>query len=246
MKKGVCFVSILLSCFLMACITESGELKLININKSVELDTLETDSVRRLMIVRIVDQRALGKFRQSYAIIGNDGTNCKGYKFDISGKLGFRISSTLISFVRPFGVANWGWYSVHNGEIGNTLPGVSDIIGKLHADFEGCFVSESNGYFSVFKNGKLIRSFNYGNWAVLSSAEKFDSLKPGLYILEDSRLKRVSDNADDLFKQKEGVFFIPSPGYGVVASYSKLKLLDMIGDEMKKKRPAEVLHIVPE
>ncbi|WP_346320971.1 hypothetical protein [Chitinophaga sp. YIM B06452] len=237
-----------LACFLLGCRVDKPNLNLLYSDSALnaESDTLEIDSARGLMIVRIIDRKALGKFSQSYAIVSDDpAQHLRGYKITNLDKYGVRISNELISFVKPFGVTNWGWFAISNGKTQDTLPGASEITKRLREENADFFISETNGYFSAYKNGKLIKIFNYGSWK-LSDSLDFDKLVPGLYKLETGRLQQVSGIADDLFKQPEGIFFIPSPDYGAVANYSKEKILQMISIEMKKKQPSKKLQVAPE
>ena len=46
-------------------------------------------------------------------------------------------------------------------------------------------------------------------------------------LIKDSAVL-ISSDADDLFKQKEGIFFVPFPGYHLISKYNKKEVLNSI------------------
>lgn len=99
------------------------------------------------------------------------------------------------------------------------------IMDSLKKQYKNDFLKEVNGYISVYRNGLVIKELNYGNYATKFKNLDFDGLS---YKLSSDTLKIISDNGNNLIHQKEGVFFIPSPGYDIIRKYSKKRVLKII------------------
>jgi hypothetical protein len=208
--------------------------KKINLDKKSEIDTINHFEDKQIYLVRIVDNKAFGKMSFRYALIKSVGSDNFVYELYSKKKTGVRISSRYIAFVKPYSETNWGWFNIKNGKLTSDLPKIKEIIDSLkHFDEESLFISETNGYISFYKNGQLVKSLNYGN-LVLDPTD-FDQLEHKLYQIQDKKLTAISNNADDLFKEREGVFFIPPPGYGIVKKYDKQKVISFFDSVLNMK-----------
>lgn len=235
---------IFLSLFISSCQSFDKDLSLnkIEINKSQKMDTLERYPERGLYIVQIIHERALGNFSIKYCIIKNINNKITAYEVD--SKESTRISKDFIALVSSYGKTNWGWFYINNGKLSNKLPGISEILDSLESQkIKKDFIKETNGYINFYLNGNIVKVFNYGNFVTKRIDFDFDSLDYNLYKLNKDRLDVISRNGDDIFKQKKGVFFIPPPGYGVLAKYSKKQILDAVDSASTLQVPPKTLKI---
>lgn len=212
-----------------------------DIGKEDELDTLESYTARDLHIVQVVRHSGFDDFSLHYGVLTHSRGRTILYEMIGTGKYGKRISKEFIAEVEPYGKTNWGWFSVKNGKLSDTLPGMSKILLGLESEnSKGEFIKETNGYINFYLNGKTVKETNYGDYVIKDSALNFSSMKYGLYKLYKGSLKLVGKNGNDIFKKKDGVFFIPQPGYGVINKYQKSQILDAVdsavhlGGEQKK------------
>ncbi|WP_461791790.1 hypothetical protein [Pedobacter sp.] len=199
----------------------------IDIDKSQELDTLEKYPERGLYIVQIIHKGHLGNFSIHYCIIKNNKGKITAY--EIGNKGSIRISKDFVALVSSYGKADWGWFYVENGKLSNKLPGISKILDRLESQrIKKDFVKETNGYITFYLKGNIVKAFNYGSFVTKHVEFDFDSLDYGLYKLNRDTLKIISRNGDDILKQKNGIFFIPPPGYGILFKYSKKQILNAV------------------
>ncbi len=56
----------------------------------------------------------------------------------------------------------------------------------------------------------------------------FESLDYNLYKLVNNDLKVVSKSGKDLFSQKDGLYFLPPPGYNINRYYEKQRILQLV------------------
>lgn len=196
---------------------------------------------RDLYIVQVVRHRGFGDFSSNYGVLTHSRGRTMLYEMIGTGKYGKRISKEFIAEVEPYGKTNWGWFYVKNGKLSDTLPGLSEILLRLESEKgKGEFIKETNGYINFYLNGKTVKEANYGDYVIKDSVLNFSGMKYGLYKLYKGSLKSVGENGNDIFKKKDGVFFIPQPGYGIINKYRKSQILDAVdsavhlGGELKK------------
>jgi hypothetical protein len=111
---------------------------------------------------------------------------------------------------------------------------IEDSLKKENKDY---FIQESGGYFLFYRNGHLIKSLNYGNVVLKNRKTNFDSLDYNLYKLDGDSLTVISKNGNDLFKQGNGIYFLPKPGYGVKRMYSKKEILRFLDSVSRTSSP---------
>lgn len=117
---------------------------------------------------------------------------------------------------------------IKNGRISNQLPGAQKVIDSLKKAGPKGFIQNVNGQLSTYRNDTIIKNENYGNFLSGLKNLHFDSLNYGLYQFKNQRLEMVSKNGNDIKLKKEGLFFVPPPGYDVTRKYSKAKVLHMV------------------
>jgi hypothetical protein len=220
-------------------------LKKIEITNNTEMDTIEIYPIKGLYIVNIITNGTFGRFSMNLAVIKKvNGLNQVAYELPEPRDCGSRVSKDYIAYVNSSGVADWGWFNIKNGKILKELPNIDHILDSLKSSNQNdLFIREKNGDITFFKKGKVLKTMNYGEFVTKHKDVKFDSLDYRLYHLEHDSLLVVSNNADDLFKQKSGVFFIPRPGYGVTKKYDKHEILKMVDSDSKLREPPHTISI---
>lgn len=138
-----------------------------------------------------------------------------------------------------------GWFCIKNHEILTSLPGEGRIIDSLKQSNTGYFISEINGHFPFYIKGKEIKSVNYGNLMTKYKNLNFDSLEYKLYQLSSDSLIVVSNNGNQLVNQKDGIYFVPKPGYKLIARYDKQEIIRIVDSVSKLPYPPEELEIKP-
>ncbi len=204
-------------------------LKKSSFSKVTEIDTIESYPERGIYILGLVRPGFLGKFSYNLAITKCDNKNpdhLTQYEIEKNRRM-FRVSNEFISFVSDN--SSWGWFYISKGKFQDSLPGMNFFRDSLRSVYgKDIFVRKSNGFIDLFKNGKIIKSLNYGNLISKNKNLNFDNIKYDLYKLIEDSVTLFSGNIDDIFKQKEGIYFIPSPGYGLIKKFNKKEILDAV------------------
>src|SRR5436189_2979398 len=206
-------------------------LKASNFSGVDEIDTLEAYPDKGLYILGLVRHKALGHFSYDLGITKQDISNPKhSVKYEIENtNKAFRLSKDYIAFIKSFGVTNYGWFYIKAGKIMPILPSIEKFEDSIKTNvFKDVFIKDKNGYINLYVKGKIIKTYNYGNLILKDSITNFDSLEYKLYKITNNKLVTISSDVDDLFQQKEGTFFIPLPGHGVINKYNKGEILDYI------------------
>jgi hypothetical protein len=138
-----------------------------------------------------------------------------------------------------------GWFCVKNHKISTPLPSVGKIIDSLKQTNKGYFISERNGHFPFYVNGKEIKSVNYGNLMTKYKKLNFDSLEYKLYKLSSDSFIVVSNDGNQLVNQEDGIYFVPKPGYKVIARYDKQEIMRIVDSVSKLPHPPDELKIKP-
>jgi len=233
-----------LAFFISSCLNLSSDLTLdkIEIDHALERDTLEKYPDKGLYIVQIIHEGTFGRFSIDHCIIKDNNGKLTAYEMDSQEYK--RISKDFVALVSTQDKPNWGWFYVNNGKISTELPGISVILDSLDAkNIKSDFSNVVNGYISFYLKGKVVKDFNYGRFVTKYGDFNFDNLDYGVYKLNKDRLEVVSRNGDDIFKQKEGVFFIPPPGYGVIHKYKKTQILNAVDSASKLENPPGTIKI---
>jgi len=202
-----------------------------SIPKFSKIDTIEIVKDRGIFVVGVSVPRLLDNFDYYTAIIKSTiGKKDVIYKVD-NKKSGVRISKDYFAIV-SIPKSNWGWFYIKEGKIENKLPNIGALKDSLKKQFpENYFIQESDGYIRIYLDGKVIQSFNYGNFVTKFKKLNFDSLDYKGYQLQGDSLIAPFDNPDKIFNQKNGIYFIPLPGYGVIKKCRKsdfFKLIDSV------------------
>jgi hypothetical protein len=205
------------------------------------VDTIEVVKGRDICILGISVPRLLDNF--DYYVVINKSTKGKSdilYKID-GKKSRIRVSKDYFAIV-TFPESKWGWFCIKEGKIENKLPNINrfkDSLKKQYSD--SSFIQDSDGYIRIYLNGKVIKSVNYGNLATRLKELNFDSLDYHVYKLQGDSLIVALDSTDSLFNQMNGVFFIPSPGYGVIKKCRKIDVFRVIDSvSVLKEQPNEI------
>lgn len=173
-----------------------------------------------ILILYVSEPKALG-YSHDYLAFVKKTINSDYLIYKISNlNDGIRIAREKIYSVNGFDPFFWGWFNKDSKVKDSFIPlseNLSDSINKSY--FNKVTISEINGYFHVYENGKQINIINYGNLVTDDKLTDFDILDHKLYKLEGKKLKKVSDNPNDFESAKDGLYFIPPPGYGILASF---------------------------
>jgi hypothetical protein len=229
----------LLSLFSLGCTNRDLLLKKVGSVTHYTIDTLEQYPERDIEIVNLIDEGAMGHFSVHPAVIKRvNGSVELIYELERGGNQWIRLSKDYVALVRSNAALNQGWFLIKNGTITDRLPGMESFLDSLKANRpKDISVKEMNGYVSVLKDGKKMEELNYGN--MLSNKLKkvnFGSLRYGLYMLVGDSLIRISEETNDIRVQKDGLFFVPPPGYDVIEKYRKSTILEII-DSVTKLSP---------
>ncbi len=90
---------------------------------------------------------------------------------------------------------------------------------------------------------KTIKTLDYGNLVTKFRDTDFDNLDYNFYKLQGDSLVTISNNGDDILKQKNGIFFIPRPGYGIIEKYSIKEIIIAIDSVSRLSLPPRSLEI---
>ncbi|MBV4359028.1 hypothetical protein [Pinibacter aurantiacus] len=208
----------------------------------IEIDTLDVAPEKGIYIVNVVEYGALGKFSLRNVIIKQlrNGQSLE-YLIEKHSNCLLRISKEYLAFVDESENKGWGWYYVKGNQISNSLPKSQQLIDslKLLPENKDFYIGESNGIFFFNKNGRRIKSINYGNLVTKIASLDFESLDYKLYKLVAGDIEAISANGNDLLKQSDGIYFIPSPGYKVVAKFNKMKIYGVVDSISQLSNPPE-------
>ena len=138
------------------------------------------------------------------------------------------------------GAINYGWFFLENEKEGR-LPLLDHIMDSLKTIDDQCFIQNQNGYLLFYQNSHVKKTINYGN--CIFKDQNFDELEYGLYKVENENVELISKNGNELKNQKNGLFFIPSPGYGVIAQYPMQNILAAIDSVFMQYNPPENISV---
>lgn len=181
-------------------------------------------------------------FKTNYIFIKEKANSRLIYQIEnISNKADIVISKDYFAFVEPYdGYKNFGWFFLENGKK-SKLPYLDNFIDSLKDIYSHYFIKEINGYVELYKEGKIEKTLNYGNFII--KEQNLDSLKYGLYQVDNNHVTLLSKNGNDLKNQQDGLFFVPSPGYGVIAKYHIKDMVNSIDSISNLKNPPKNIRI---
>lgn len=159
------------------------------------------------------------------------------YYFQIQNakKLGYRLSNEYLAYIEDNRIANYGWFAIKNGIILNKLDNIDYILDSLNLSDKEYFIRETNGYIDFYLLGRVQKTLNYSDFVLNDKNINVDNLDYGLYKLDSGMLKLLSHDGNDIENQKDGVFFVSSPGYGIVEKYRIGDILSAVDSISKLK-----------
>jgi len=209
-----------------------------------EIDTIEAYPERGLYILQVIRNGTLGRFSTQLAFEKLNQAKGEKLRYELAEQSDYRVSKDFISLVdTKLGELNWGWFQVLNGKVIERLPGAEKIHDSLKEANRQYFIGEKGGYFIFYDNGRRIKTLNYGNFITRHRDLSFDSLDYKLYKVAGDSLIIAAKSGNDLFTQKDGVYFIPSPGYNVKTMHSKVAILNLIDSVSRSSSPPNRLFI---
>lgn len=195
----------------------------IDLEQNIKIDTITRYYNDSLLLVNINIYGALGDFTTHCGYIRKFGSESIIYKaIDFTP---FRVSSDYIAQISSdyYGKTNWGWFAIDSNAVIRSLPQEKEILDSIKSGYLSDYFVTTNsyGFFSVYKNGKIVAQYNYGNIILNDTAINFNELSYGLYKITNNHLVTVSDNPDVLLKEGAGIYFVSQPGLGVKRKYKK-------------------------
>jgi hypothetical protein len=232
---------------LSACTTDQFNLSRFSVPKDGAIVKLDSFKDGSLGIYSVTRYKALGKM-EIHFVVANDSMLSKNSVFKIeNNKGGLRISRDFIAITKSYGVKNWGWFQLNSGTIDNQLPAISNLMDSLSLNYgNGYFVTQSNGLIDVMQKGQTIVSHDYGDLLYDSVISGSTNIFPGVYKVKDNQLVLLSPDADDLFTQNDGLYYVPPPGYGVIKSVKKELLYRSVDSVLKLTPIPRQVEIYPE
>jgi hypothetical protein len=208
----------------VSCKYSTLTLEKISLPANSKVDTLEMNWAQNLCILGVTEDKLFDSFDFYYAV-SRISTNKRGLVYRVlKNGNSQRISKDYIANVNK-DESSWGWFNIIDGRRVDSLPWGARILDSLKSVYpRDLFIKESNGFFSIYDQGKVVTSLNYGNLIFGNHEINYDSLKYGLYKLSSNGIEVVSNNGNDLEYQKNGVFYIPLPGYGLIQKFSKQEI----------------------
>ena len=222
---------------------ESLYLKLKHDSKNNEIsDTIEYWPQHKIFLFEGRDYGFLGEFSTNYLFIKEKSNKRLIYQVEnISNKVDMVVSKDYLAFVEPYaGYKNYGWFFLEKGKVGK-LPFLDNFMDSLKSVYSSYFIKEINGYIELYQNGEIEKTLNYGNFILKD--KNFDNLDYGLYKLDSGILKLILHDGNDIKNQQDGLFFVPSPGYGVIAKYAIKDIINTIDSISNLKNPPKNIRI---
>jgi hypothetical protein len=208
------------------------------------IDTIDINNRYKLSLIGVFTTKAFGK-SENPAFIIKDSNNKRRVIYCIDKeKESLRISSEYIALVKGNEESSWGWFYMNDGIMVNKLPGMDQILDSIKLLSEkDLFITETNGYIEFMSKGQLKKTVNYGNIITKYKSLNFDSLPYVLYQFQGDSLVELSRNPDIIYKQKDGLFFVPLPGLGVIKKCKKEKFYRVIDSILSLPSPPEKIRI---
>lgn len=204
------------------------------------IDTIETNLEKGVSLIRVKINYPLAEFDSyCYIVAKVKNSDDLSYKIEINHP---DISVNYISETKIPPESQWGWFFINKGKFIESLPNIDKILDSLKkTNPKPYFVSEKNGHIPFYINGKVIKSLNYGDFVTKYKGLSFDSLDYKLYKLEADTLRVISSDGNDLLNQKDGIYFIPKPGFGVIGKFNKQEIFDAVYSASKQSTPPSEL-----
>lgn len=223
--KAIIFLSMIFVFF--SCTNDYSviKLKMIDLNREnrYQIKPIKEFSPE-ITFARLDRSRGIDDFTIRYIFIKKIREKKLVYQIETSKDIVlFRDSFAIVQQYN--GPINYGWFFLVDGKE-LRLPLMDNIMDSLRTNYGEYFINSTNGYIQFHEDGQVKKTVNYGNY-ILKDVN-FEKLEYGLYKIEDQNLTQISKNGNELKDQKNGLFFVPSPGYGVIAQYPIQPLLNAI------------------
>lgn len=234
---------ILIIClFLVGCRYSSNKMTLKKVtdkgfDRIDTLITIDKDSY----VLGVSDYATMGRFKHYYVALKIKDQKKLFYKVLENGLSG-RISKDYIGLADPSVGYNWGWFYIANGKI-QSLPNLTYYLDSLKKEFPlDCFIQETNGIIKVNQNGATLKEIHYGEILMPKTKIDYNNLPYKLYSLQNGMLVTISDNIDDFFK-KDGINYVPKPGYGVRKKISIKHLFHTLDSVIDLPTPPNFMYL---
>ena len=208
----------------------------------IRLQTIEEYKDKGIKLIKLDRLYGIDDFKTNYIFIKEKGNTQLIYQVEnINNKTDVVVSKDYFAFVKPYNdYKNYGWFFLERGEE-RKLPFLDNFIDSLESIYSHNFIKEINGYIELYQNGKIEKILNYGNFILKD--DNLDNLEYGLYKGDNNHIMLVSESGNDLKNQQNGLFFVPSPGYGVIAKYAIKDIINTIDSVSDLESPPKSIRI---
>ncbi|WP_207531613.1 hypothetical protein [Desertivirga arenae] len=204
------------------------------------VDTLEVLDSGGIYILGLVRNGPLGDFSYDLGLAKhlNSGKQMV-YEAKINPNI-FRIFKEYLAFVdKEHASANIGWYYVKNGQIQDSLLRFNEIKDSIRSMVsKDANIVENRGNIDAYFKKNQKKSFKYEDFILTKRRAHLENLEYGLYMLDKGILRKVSDNAEDIYNKSAGTFYIPSPGLGITNKWEKKRVLQALDSISKSSKLA--------
>lgn len=214
-------------------------LEMTKFNTEINGDTIWKHIPSKLFLVKVKDYGHLDEFRNQFVFIKKNPDK-QSFAYKITDKdYDVRVSSDYLYFVNQ-NDHSFGWFYIKDGHLLPKLPEIDSILKIVEAKNKFFFIREDEGIISIFDNGIVLRKIHYGSYFINKEIQ-FNDLEYGLYRLQNKGLTKLSNNGSMLLKQKDGLYYVPYPGYNVNRAYSLNKISNKLDSlALLKKQPKRI------
>lgn len=231
------YIFILMPFFILFSCTEINENELLfkkvdlNRDNRIVIDTIKIIEDRDIAMLLVKKYWGIDDFTPYLTIA--KGNNLS-YEIQNKGKYGLKLSDEYLAFVDGYGFDNSGWFS-RKGSKFSKLNKIDSLLDSLRIINQEYFIRECNGIITFFQSGDIKKTMNYGDFILTDQDVNIDRLAYGLYEYKDGALNIISDDGNDIEKQIDGIFYIPSPGYGVITKFKVEEIINAVDSVFKLK-----------
>lgn len=208
-----------------------------------KIDTLDNfgDEKRKCFLLLATDSYGLGHI-DFYFVVSKQISKNKSISYKILNAN--RVSNQYIALVKEN--KGIGWFAFKDGKMLSELPFTQHLLDSLKLNSpKDVEVLVYGDKFLFRRNEKTFKTLDYGNLLTKYKDKDFENLDYNLYKLQGDSLIVYSKDGNDILKQKDGVYFIPRPGYGIIEKYSRKEIMDAVDSVSKLSLPPKVLKFNP-
>jgi len=226
-----------------------------------EIDTIDVYPKMGIYIFQLTRRGHLGNYTITYGLekqIGQNHSNKLRYEADdrelcnIPAQHGLWFwydKDFLLLMDRKLSDVGYGWFRMKGGKkYGWEIVDykANKIIDSFKKSDTGYYSSFADGsVLHIYRNGILVQETSYENITAQYKLSNYVNLEKGLYKLINDSLAMVSKEPNDIVKREDGIYFVPTPGYGVRCKYNKKEILHLIDSVSKISSPPEKLLVKP-